>query len=139
MKKIKKIYYYFFYKIYKSIIYTSESLGGEFLTDFKTIVALGALEIWLLLSIGNYYSSITGENRELSIQDPIVFFPLILIFILNYFSFINTDVWKKYNEEFDKLPEAKNKRGGIIIWSIIILIIVNLIFSFYCLSQQSRK
>ncbi|GAA5102629.1 hypothetical protein GCM10023210_43820 [Chryseobacterium ginsengisoli] len=64
---IKKAYYYLFYKIYKSIEYTSEEFGGAFWTDFKTGLVIGALEIWLLLSIGNYYSIITKKNAELSL------------------------------------------------------------------------
>ncbi len=30
MNKIEKAYYYFYYKIYKSIEYTSEKVGGAF-------------------------------------------------------------------------------------------------------------
>ncbi|MET3538131.1 hypothetical protein [Chryseobacterium limigenitum] len=140
MKKIKRAYYYFYYKIYKSIVYTSEMLGGQFLTDFKTIIAIGTLEIWLLLSIGNYFLLITEKSSgQLTIQQPIVFIPLTIIFVLNYFSFIHIDVWKKYNKEFDELPEELNKKGGIIVWSLVALVVINLIFSYYLLFERAKK
>lgn len=139
MKKIKRAYYYFYYKIYKSIIYTSEKVGGEFLTDFKAVVALGALEIWFLSSILIYYSILNDIKLTISITDPVVFIPLILVFILNYFAFINTDVWKEYNKEFDQLPEEKNREGTIIVWVIAIFIMANFFGSAYYLQKYILK
>lgn len=97
MEKIKKAYYYFFYKIYKSIKYTSELVGGAFWTDFKTVLVIGTLEIWFLASGLIYYSLIQNTKLNINLTNPIVLIPLILIFILNYFMFIHTDVWKEYN------------------------------------------
>ncbi|GAA5102635.1 hypothetical protein GCM10023210_43830 [Chryseobacterium ginsengisoli] len=132
---IKKAYYYLFYKIYKSIEYTSEEFGGAFLTDFKTGLVIGALEIWLLFSIGNYYSIITKKNAELSLTMPIVYIPLVILLILNYFSFIHNDIWKEYNRKFDQLPKKKNIIGTWIVVGVIVFIIANLIYSFYLMSQ----
>lgn len=132
---IKKAYYYFFYKIYKSIEYTSEELGGAFWTDFKAGLAIAALEIWLLLSIGNYFSVVTKKNEELSITMPVVYIPVLILFILNYFSFMHNDKWKEYNRKFDQLPKSTNIIGTWIVVGIIVFIIGNLIYSFYLMSQ----
>jgi hypothetical protein len=140
MKKLKKAYYYFFYKIYKSIEYTSELLGGAFWTDFKAGLVIGALEIWFLISIGIYLLLITNKNiGELTLNQPIVFIPLIIILLLNYFSFIRTDKWKEYNKEFDQLPIERNKKGGIIVWCTIALIVINLFFSYYLLLMRAKR
>lgn len=132
---IKKAYYYFFYKIYKSIEYTSNEFGGPFWSNFKAALVIAALEVWLLITIGNYYSVITKINIELSIMMPIVYIPLMILLVLNYFSFIHNDKWREYNMKFDKLPRKRNLIGTWIVVGIIALIIGNLIYSFYLMSQ----
>jgi hypothetical protein len=139
MEKIKKAYYYFFYKIYKSIEYTSEMVGGAFWTDFKTGLVVGTLEIWLLASGLIYYSIIKDIKLNLTLTNPLVLIPLILLLILNYFAFIRTDVWKKYNAEFDKLPKDQNKKGAIIVWAIIAFITINFFGSAYYLQKYVLK
>ncbi|MDQ1856097.1 MULTISPECIES: hypothetical protein [unclassified Chryseobacterium] len=139
MKKIKKAYYYIFYKIYKSIIYTSEMVGGEFWTDFKAGIALLALELLFLGSFLNYYSIIINEKLDISITSPIILIPLIILFVINYFSFIHTDMWKEYNKQFDKLPEEKNRKGTIVVWIIAIFILINFFGSAYYLQKYILK
>ena len=135
MKKIKNAYYYFFYKIYCSIEYTSDLSGGKFLSSFKAGLVMIALEIWMLMSLGAYYAIYTKTAIELSISMPVIYIPLIIIIGFNYFTLDYTDVWKKYNNEFDKLPKQKNRIGGWIVFSIVLLVIANLIYSFYLMSQ----
>lgn len=139
MDKIKKAYYYFFYKIYKSIEYTSELVGGAFWTDFKTVLVIGTLEIWFLASGLIYYSLIQNTKLNITLTNPIVLIPLMLIFILNYLMFIHTDVWKEYNAEFDKLPKDTNRKGRIIVWSIIIFITLNFFGSAFLLQKYVLK
>ncbi|WPO81609.1 hypothetical protein SD427_12630 [Chryseobacterium sp. JJR-5R] len=139
MKKIKRAYYYLFYKIYKSIIYTSEKVGGEFWSDFKAGLALGALEILLLASILTYYSIINNIKLDIEVTYPIILIPLILLFILNYFAFIHTDIWKEYNKEFDRFSTEKNRKGTIIVWIIVIIIFVNFLGSAYYLHKNIFK
>lgn len=139
MKKIKTAYYYLFYKIYKSIIYTSEKVGGEFWSDFKAGIALLALELLFLGSFLNYYSIIINERLNIKITDLIILIPLIILFIINYLSFIHTEIWKEYNEEFDKLSEQENRRGTIIVWIIVIIIYINYFFSAFLLQKYVFK
>jgi len=132
---MKKAYYYFFYKVYRSIEYTSELSGGKFLTFFKAGLVMIALEGLLLMSIGAYYASFTKMAIELSLSMPVVYIPLLIIFGFNYFTLDYAGTWKEYNNKFDKLPPKRNKIGGWIVFGIIVLIIVNLIYSFYLMSQ----
>lgn len=135
MKFIKKSYYYFFYKIYCSIEYTSELSGGKFLTLFKAGVVMIALEIWILISIGAYYAIYKKIFLELSLSMPIIYIPLLIIVAFNYFTLDYKDNWKKYNTEFANYPKKKNRIGGWIVFGIIVLIIANLIYSFYLMSE----
>lgn len=119
MNKIKRAYYYLFYKLYKHY----EDSSTPWWSDFKANTSIGALEIWLLLSILNYFLLFTGKKiGELNLQQPLIFIPIAVLFLLHYFSFIHNDIWKKYNREFDQLPKEKNKKNGIIVWIITILI-----------------
>lgn len=139
MEKLKKAYYYFFYKIYKSIEYTSELVGGAFWTDFKTGLALIALELWFSCSILNYYAIITSTRFSSTTLYSILLIPLIFFSLINYFAFIKTDLWKEYNKQFDKLPETENRKGTIIVCILIGFIIINFFCSLFLLQKYLFK
>jgi hypothetical protein len=134
MKFIVKSYYYFFYKIFRSIEYTSRLTGGEFFTFHKAGLVMLALETWLLFSLGAYYKIYTQTSIQLSFSMPIIYIPAIILFAFNYFSLDYKSKWKKYNSEFDNYSKKKNRIGGFIVYGIIVLIISNLIYSFYLMS-----
>lgn len=135
MRILKKMYNYFFYKIYKSIEYTSELSGGKFLSAFKASLVMITLEIWILLSLGIYYTIITKTKIELSISMPIIYIPLIIIVSIDYFIFHHKNQWKNIILKFDKLSKKRNVIGGWIVCGVVVLIITNLIFSFYLFYQ----
>nr|WP_315031173.1 hypothetical protein [uncultured Chryseobacterium sp.] len=136
MKNIKRVYYYFFYKLYNHY----QDSSAPWWSDFKASASMGALEIWLILSILNYFLLLTGKTTgEITIWQPSIFIPIIMLFLLHYFAFIHTDIWREYNKEFDKLPRESNKRNGIITWSVIVFIIVNTVFSYYLLFERSKR
>ncbi|MDP4183999.1 MAG: hypothetical protein Q8862_02405 [Bacteroidota bacterium] len=132
---IKRAYYYFFYKIYK----VTMTGAIKSLSEFYASVVIIALEFWFALSLYNYYTIYFNRYATLELKSvkTIVFF--ISIIALDYFSFIHTDKWKDYVLEFDQWPKKKNILGGIIVWSVIVLIIANLIFSFYLMSLIDWK
>ncbi|RUT68552.1 hypothetical protein D0817_20725 [Flavobacterium cupreum] len=135
MKFIKKSYYYFFYKIYRSIEYTSKSFGGETLISSKAGLVMLALEAWVLFSFVAYYRIYTKTSMQLSISMPIVYIPLILLFVFNYFTLDYKGKWKQYNTEFANYSKKKNRIAGWIVFGIILLIISNLIYALYLMSQ----
>lgn len=133
---IKKAYYYLFYKLYKF----SEAAPSRWLSDWKATFALLVLEIWVLLSFMVYYKVFT--KRDLIPDNRLTIVGLTVVVILSlikYFVFEHRDRWKECIGEFSRWPAKKNKTGTLIVWFIVLLIIANLIFSFYLMSQVNWK
>lgn len=102
---------------------------GDFFSNFRAGLVIIALEIWLCISIYGYLSIFLGRKISLSITEPSGFIPYAIIVSSNIYFFSSPNKWKSYFEEFEKLPKRKNLIGGIIVWSIIVLIVINFIFS----------
>lgn len=125
-----RAYYYIFYKLYN---FWEKVSFPKFWSAFKAGVSLIALEIWLVMSLINYYNIFI--NRQFYLTKNIFLVIGILVAAVNVVIFTYLDLWKEYNKEFDLLSKKKNIIGGIIVWSIIVLIIINLIYSFYLMNQ----
>lgn len=93
------------------------------------------LEVWVLLTIGSYYSVYTKKAKELSIAMPGVYIPLLVILVFNYYTLDYKETWRKYNFEFSRLSRQKDIIGGWIVSGIIIFIIANLIIALYLMNQ----
>ena len=96
-----------------------------------------ALEIWFAFSLYNYYTMFINRHATLEIRSFKVIFFIIALLALNYFSFDYKEKWKARIAEFDQWSKKKNMIGGIIAWSFILMIVANLIFSYYLMSQIS--
>lgn len=123
-----KVYYYFFYKFYNFWELIS---FPTFWSDFKAIVTLILLEIWLLFSVFNYYSIYSNSRLEVKISSPFLLIPLIFIICSKVYLFVIDTKWKSYHLEFNKMTKSKNMLLGSIVWVITILIIANFIISTY--------
>ncbi|MPT31211.1 MAG: hypothetical protein E2600_06010 [Chryseobacterium sp.] len=132
MEKIKKAYYYLFYKLYKM----SEAAPSRWLSDWKASFAIGVLEIWSVLSAINYYAIFTNTKLHLRFTNPIILIPFISIVILHYFAFVRDgSIWRRYNESFENFSKQKNLTGSIIVWTIIIFIIISYFISIQYLHE----
>jgi len=125
-----KAYYYFFYRIYLFW----ENGPMRFWSHFKTGLTIIFLEIWLVLSLFIYYNVFIDRYFRLD-KTLFLIISTIIIAVNVYFFNSSTDKWIFYKESFDKISARKNLIGGIIVWSIIILIIINLIFAFYIMGK----
>lgn len=130
---MKRAYYYLFYKFYKM----SEAAPSRWASDWKAGIAIIALEIILAFSLINYYNIFIDRFFELKRIYAII--GALIICAVNYFLFVHTDVWKDYVKEFDNLPKRTNFWGSFIVFGITLLVIANLIFSFYFMSQIDWK
>ncbi|MDR2273206.1 MAG: hypothetical protein LBF27_20010 [Sphingobacterium sp.] len=129
---LKKSYYYLFYFFYR---FWEKASYLKVLSDWKASVCVIALEIWLVLSVYAYYITITKTKMEFTIKMPVVFVPLLIILAINHMAFGHNDVWKDYVKKFDKLPKEQNRKGGWVVFGIVLFVIANLVFSFYLVSR----
>lgn len=130
---MKKFYFYLFYKLYKF----SEAAPSRWWSDWKASLMIDVLILFVFVSIV-FYSGV-NINMDNSTNRFVFFLFLLIISLSNTLIFNLNDSWKQYNKMFDKLPPKKNKIGGVFVWSLIFLIILNLIFSFYIMDLRAKK
>ena len=133
---IKKAYYYLFYKLYRFY----ESSPSVWWSEWKALLTILILEIWFLMSFGIYYQVIT--KKDLLPDNIFKYLGIALIIflgIINYYVFDYNDRWKRYVSEFNKWPRNKNRIGTFIVWLFILIIIGNLIYSYYLMSKIDWK
>lgn len=123
-----KVYYYFFYKFYNFWELIS---FPAFWSDFKAIVTLILLEIWLLFSVFNYYSIYSNSKLDVKISSLFFLIPLLFIICSKVYFFVIDTKWKSYHLEFNKMSKSKNMLLGSIVWFITILITINFFISTY--------
>lgn len=118
-----RAYEYFFYKIFKSIEYTSYP---KFWSQWKAIAFIIMLQIWILCSIDTCYHyyievPISTSNNFLETYQIVS----IIVFVgLNWFLFEYQNKWEEIVARYDKLSDKKNLFGGIVVWAVILFIII---------------
>ncbi|KIA92748.1 hypothetical protein OC25_15240 [Pedobacter kyungheensis] len=115
MMKIKKAYYYLFYKFYKFGEWSPSVLPSDFTATF----AIACLEILLLISLKFYYIEFFDRNDTFVFSSLQTLIPLSGVVIVNYYAFLNNKSWKTYVQKFDKWPEHKNLIGT---WAVILFV-----------------
>lgn len=121
---IKTAYYYFFYKLYKF----GEWSPSVFPSDFTAAFAIAWFEAMIFASLLFYSTLIWGRPHIKFVSVPFLT-PLVIIWIINYFAFVNDSKWKYYVHKFDKLPKEYNQKGTWIVIGIVAFIIGNLALS----------
>lgn len=132
---VKKAYQYLFYKFYKM----SDAAPSKWWSEGKASMAIGVLEIWTIISILIYYKVLIDPSSNIMGTITIWFVIITFVTITDYFIFHYKNRWKSIISEFDNLPKKKNTLGSWIVFGIVLIIIGNFIFSFYCLDRQARK
>lgn len=131
-KKIIIAYYYLFYKFYKFWEYVSTP---SFWSDWKAGISLMALEIWLIISVFVYYKVFVNPYIHLSESNIEAYILAFTLAGAKYIIFHHHDRWKRIVKSFDKLPKRENTIGSWVVFLLTILIIANLVYSFYLMSQ----
>lgn len=128
---IRKAYYYLFYKLNSFF----ENVSDDGFADWKAGLIVQTLEIFVFLTVGGWYAIFTKKNILPDNPFWIVLPIAIGLALLNYFTFLHHDRWKKYEEEFKKQPKKKRTMGSWMVFLFILLVISSMIFMFYNLSQ----
>jgi hypothetical protein len=129
------MYEYFFYKLYKSL----EISSFVFWSDWKASLLMDFLVSCIIFSINIFYTVITKKTPFLFTSKVTVMFFLIPIVLFNFLMFNYNNKWKLIIKEFDAWPKKKNTVGGVVAWSVMLLIFSNVIFMFYLMSQIDWK
>ncbi len=124
-----KVYYYYFYKLYKFW----ETAPSRFWSEWKASLSIIVIQIWLIVSLFVYYKVFI--NRFYQLNENLLLGIGFFVFIMNYFVFHQKDKWKSKIQEFDSFSKRKNIIGGIIVWSLTVVVIIIIIFSFYLMSK----
>lgn len=131
---MKQAYYYTFYVLYKREQKSITIFSYDFLSSLYMII----IGILLISSFTNYYNVIFYTNSGV-LSKKIWIIIVMVLFIFDYILLHYKDQWKYVVKEFDKLPDEKIKKNKKIVYSFIILIITNFIFSFYVLFAQAKR
>ncbi len=129
--KLKEFYSYFYYKLYK-LFQVDER---DWLSEWKASLLLNVLIFCFLFSILIYYNIYINQKFNLEISN--FKFGLLYMLILafpNYIIFHYNSRWLNIVRKYDLLSKKTNRLGDWIVYSIVILIILNLIFAFYLMS-----
>lgn len=128
---IKKAYRYVFYKIYKF----SEAAPSRWLSDWKAELVLDVLWIFIAFSLLVYYTIFTGKSVSIGDGKFVIILAIVIFSLPNYLMFHHKSQWKQIVHEFDKLPKRTNRVGGWLVFSVVLIVLINLIFSVYLMSQ----
>jgi len=141
MKKVKKAYYLLFYKLYKSFESIDNLTGmGYGLNDWKAGLVIQTLQICIIFFALNEINVFTYKNPFPETDPKLWIIPLcVIIAIINYFTFLHHDNWKKYVPEFSKYSRSFNLIINIIVVIICFGVFALLIFSYYQISKINWK
>ncbi|ATL75940.1 hypothetical protein IQ37_12740 [Chryseobacterium piperi] len=125
---LKKAYYYLFYKLYKFWEYISIP---RFWSDVKASLSIDLLILFTIASIFFYFDLSFGSKTKFLIC------LILMLFVSNYL-FLRNSNWKDYINHFEKLSKTQNNKGTIIVCTIIILILINFIYSIYWMDRRAQ-
>lgn len=125
------MYNYLYYKLYK----LADSGAFIFWSEWKAFLLINILIFFIFFALSNYYSVFIVKYNIKNNIDIIIYITYGLICLFNFIIFHLHDNWKTIIKDFDKLPKKKNIIGGVIVYTFIILVFANLVFSFYLMSQ----
>ncbi len=128
---LKKAYCYLFYKFYKLF----ETSPFKWSSEWKTSFCISILEAMLVMTFDGYYTIVTKKEVFSGNPLPMAIVLIAVVYGFNYYVFHHNDRWREYVKEFNKWSKKKNSIGSLIALLVVLLIITNLIFVYYLMSQ----
>ena len=132
--KLKKYYYLVFYELY--CFY--QKGPSVWLSEWKANASMGILFLFFISSVLFYYrvfidhKSFVGERGELVVL-------AVIITTINYFIFNHKNRWKLIVNGFRNSGKKKDRIRGGVVFIIILIIMLNLVFSYYLLFKMYNK
>ena len=118
---IRKLYYYFFYKLYALFELKEFNKMREWRV-YGLILVLNSLAFFSVYMV----IAIMSNNIKVFTENIRFVFTIFFIFcsIYNYIIFMYDDKWKKVILQYKNLSSKRDMIGSIIVYSIVILIVV---------------
>jgi hypothetical protein len=113
----------------------AENAPSRWWSEWKATLSLSVLEIMLLMSLEGYFSIIFKNDIVPGDDNFVTITQAVVIGIFNYYFFLHKDKWKMYVKELDKQSRRQQFIGGLVVWSLVFLILANLILMFYLMSR----
>lgn len=130
--RLSEAYHYLFFRLYK--FWESVSMP-KIWSDWKAVLCLDLLAMFLGLSVLCYYSVLTKANLQEGLQQYIVLTFVALVTVSNYFVFNHQERWKQIVTRFENKPDINNKVGTILVLLLVLAIIGNLVYAFHLMGQ----
>ena len=131
--KAYKYLFYKFYKFWETISYP------RVWSDFKASLTLDVLVFFILFSLMIYFNIFINPYVNFGKYPYVIIASILMIGAFNYTIFNYQDRWKKIVSDFDGLKLKKNKRDSLIVGFVVVMILSNLFFAFYLMSQINWK
>lgn len=101
---------------------------------WNTSSCIKALQVWLLLSCIVCYTANTSEELiPAPWQMPVFSAIVITLTLINYVLLEEKSPWRKSPKKNDACPATKNSMGKALGWLFVLLLAVNLSFSYFLL------
>jgi hypothetical protein len=133
MKKIKQAYYYLFYRFY--LFCEMPPFVGD--SDWKAAGFMTILETLAFFTGCFYYKIYFNRSASMEIDSPFFIIPIGTMLIVKYLAFLRNDTWVDYYEIFENWPEEKNRKGGAIVLSVILTILIGFSSAIYLFSKNT--
>lgn len=127
---MKKSYEYFYYRLYKHF-----EKGGVWMTEWKASLAMDVFTYFIIASVMIYYKIFYNRGFHLSERNYDVLGMVLIVAGFNYFVFHHKNNWRQIVQHYEQLDKNKQRIRGWIVFSVVILILANLLFSFYLMSK----
>ena|SRR6218665_1164874 len=134
--KLKRGYQYIFYLLYKLV---EEYSIPKFWSDWKAVVLMDVLCVFFIFPLFLYYSIITGLPAFPDNKWIIGLFFLFLVCVPNYYMFNYRSRWKSIVKSFDNIPSGRKIINKLIGWTVVVLVTVHMVFSFFMLDLKARR
>ena len=128
-----KFYYYLYYRFFNF----SKSISDDILNEWKPLVIISVLQVFILLEIIIWYSILT---KNIYTSPKVYLFLMALAIVsFNYFIFLHNQKWKNYIPVFKLFSRTKRLWHDVLVFLIVFFILGSMIYSFYELSLIDWK
>jgi len=116
-----------YYRIYKF----GKSISDDILNDWKPLVVITFLELFILIQLWTWYVIITKADILNSTPYIVIFCCVFALSALNYNYFLEKDKWKGHANAFLKLSKSEKIKRDALVVILMVLICFGLVYSIY--------